>query len=117
MAASTTEIERRRNAALEAICNVHGTITDTHGVTLFVSHHIDELADEFWLKHCGVACPKPSQVLDLLVFKKHWSDENGEVDDDGVDTFDFTLPDDVTDYVVCVEFDANGEVSGVSMES
>ena len=68
MAASHTEIERRHNVALAAIRRVHGSIADTQGVTLFVSHHIDELADEFWLKHCGIACPEPSQVLDAVSY-------------------------------------------------
>ena len=53
------------------------------------------------------------QVLDILVLQSHW----GEDDDDGIDTFDFTLPDEVTNYVLSVEFDENGNVSGLSMES
>ena len=53
------------------------------------------------------------QVLDILVLQSHW----GEDDDDGIDTFDFTLPDEVTNYVLSVEFDENGNVFGVSMES
>ena len=113
MTATPDEIERRRNASIDAIRRAHGTATDEHGATLFVSHHLDEIGDEFWLKHCGAVRPTATQVLDVLVLRSHW----GEDDDDGIDTFDFTLPDDVTNYVISVEFDGNGDVSGVSMES
>ena len=113
MATNPDEIERRRNAALVAIHRAHGTAADEHGATLFVKHHLDEIGDEFWLKKCGVACPNAKQVLDILVLQSHW----GEDDDDGIDTFDFTLPDDATNYIISVEFDENGDVSGVSMES
>lgn len=113
MTATPDEIQRRRDAAIDAIRRVHGTAADEDGVTLFVSHHLDELGEEFWLKHCGVARPEPAQVLDILVLQSHWSEE----DDEGIDTFDFTLPDDVTNYVISVEFDDSGNVCGVLMES
>ena len=83
------------------------------GATLFVSHHISEIGDDFWLKHCGVAQPTETQVLDVLVLQSHWSED----DDNGLDMFDFTLPDDVTNYVISVAFDKNGNVSGIAMES
>ncbi|MUI16138.1 DUF2004 domain-containing protein [Massilia dura] len=34
-----------------------------------------------------------------------------------MDVFDFSLPDDVTDYVISVRFDDSGEVENISMES
>lgn len=37
--------------------------------------------------------------------------------DNDLDTFDFTLPDDVTQYVISVSFDETGAVEGISMES
>ena len=118
MTANADEIGRRRNVAMDAIRRVHGTRSDEHGATLFVSHHLNELGDEYWLKHCGVSRPTATQILDVLVFKKHWGcDDNDEIDDQSIDTFDFTLPDDVTNYVICVEFDDNGDVDDVSMES
>lgn len=113
MTATPDEIERRRNAAIDAIRRAHGTAADEYGATLFVSHHLDEIDDKFWLKHSGVARPSPTQVLDMLVLRSHW----GADDDDGIDTFDFTLPDDATNYVISVEFNDNGHVSGVTMES
>ena len=38
-------------------------------------------------------------------------------DDEDIDMFDFTLPGDVTDYVICVSFDEHGKVEEISMES
>ncbi|GAB5405926.1 MAG: hypothetical protein Aurels2KO_41570 [Aureliella sp.] len=106
------EIERRRKAAIDAIRCVHGTADDEHGATLFVAHHLGEIDADFWLRHCGVSRPTATQVLDILVLRSH---SGG--DDDDVVTFDFTLPDDATNYVISVEFDGNGDVSDVSMES
>ncbi len=118
MTASPDEIERRRNAAIDAIRRAHGTAEHGHGVTLFVSHHLDEIDAEYWLKHCGVARPNATKVLDILVLQSHWGcDDDGEPNDDGIDSFDFTLPDDTTNYVLSVRFDERGDVSGVSMES
>lgn len=111
--AHTDEVERRREIAIEAIRLAHGTPGDEHGGTLFVSHHLAEIGDGFWLKHCDTARPNATQVLDILVLESHW----GEEDDDGIDTFDFTLPDGVTNYVLSVEFSKNGNVSGISMQS
>lgn len=112
MTATPDEIERRRNAAIDAIRLAYGTPDDEHSATLFVSHHRDKIGAEFWLKHCGVACPNAKQILDILILKSHWGE-----DDDEIDTFDFTLPDDVTNYVISVDFDENGDVSGMSLES
>ena len=34
-----------------------------------------------------------------------------------IETFDFTLPEDVTDYVISVRFGGSGQVEEISMES
>lgn len=47
------------------------------------------------------------------MLRSHWGDE----DDDGIDTFDFTLPEDITDYVISVRFDEEGQVEEITMES
>lgn len=105
------EIARRTAAALAAI---RQALDDgDSAVSLFASHHIDELDAAYWTKHTGTASPSAKQVVDLLELSSHWGDE----DDDGIDTFDFTLPGDVTNYVVSVRFDEDGEVEDVSMES
>ena len=110
---SNDETERRQTAALNAIREAYGTDEGEESVTLFVSHHLEEIDEDFWFKHCGVKRPKPEQILDLLVLQSHW----GEDDEDGIDNFDFTLPDDVTNYLLTVSFDEDGEVSEIAMES
>ena len=47
----------------------------------------------------------------MLVLREHWGG------DDEIETFDFTLPEDVTDYVISVRFDESGQVEEISMES
>ncbi|MFT6909933.1 MAG: hypothetical protein ACJAS1_006660 [Oleiphilaceae bacterium] len=102
------DIRKREKIALTSINSAFGTEDDEYGATMFVSHHIEEIESEYWLKHLGTPTPKPADVLNILQLKSHW-------DDDCV--FDFTLPEDVTDYVVSVRFGENGEVEEISMES
>ena len=113
MPAEKDDIELRRTAALIAIQHVFGTPGDEHGATLFVSHHLAELGGHYWQEHCGTTRPEPKQVLDILTLRSHW----GEDDEDGIDTFDFSLPGDVSDYVISVSFDENGDVAEITMES
>ena len=65
-----------------------------------MSHHLDELDSDYWIKHLGNANPEPKEILNHLQFKYK---DNGEV-------FDFSLPEDVTDYVVSVSFDKDGKM-------
>lgn len=85
--------------------------TNEFEVTLFVSHHLKELDSDYWRKHLSTATPEPRRVLELLELRLHWGG------DDEIDTFDFTLPDDATSYVISVAFDEDGSVSGITMES
>lgn len=80
-------------------------------VTRFVTHHLEELDATYWKNHAGTPRPSPQAVLDLLELQSHRGD-----DDDGIDTFDLTLPGDVTNYVVSVRFDERGTVRSVDME-
>jgi hypothetical protein len=111
MSKNDKEIARRTAAALAAIKRSLGE--EDSAVSMFASHHVEELDAAYWKQHAGTAKPTPKQVVDLLELRSHWGDE----DEDGIDTFDFTLPGDVTDYVVSVRFDEDGEVEDVSMES
>ncbi len=113
MAEQIEEIKRREKMALAAIKMAFGTEDDAAGATLFVSHHLDEIEKSYWQKHLGTTDPKPERVLELLELRSHWGDEG----EDGIDTFDFTLPGDVTNYVICVRFDEDGQVKEISMES
>ena len=111
MSKSDKEIARRTAAALAAIKQSLGA--EDSAVSMFASHHVEELDAAYWNKHAGTAKPTPKQVVDLLELRSHWGDD----DEDGIDTFDFTLPGDVTDYIVSVRFDEDGEVEDISMES
>lgn len=82
-------------------------------VELFIQHHLEEIEPDYWKKYFGSAVPTPLQVLDLLVLADPWeSDET-----DSREMLDFTLPDEITQYVICVSFDAKGQVIDISMES
>jgi len=113
MAVDEQEVERRRLAGLAAINRAYSVEGEAGEVALFVSHHLDEIADTWWREHLGEDRPNPQQVLGLLELKSHW----GEDDDEGLDTFDFTLPGGVTNYVIAVEFGDDGAVEQISMES
>jgi len=113
MQANQEEIERREKLAISKIKSVFGTEEDEDGATAFVSHHLEEIENNYWKKHLGSTQPEPRQVLDILVLRSHWGDE----DDDGIDTFDFTLPENVTDYVICARFNEGGQVEEITMES
>jgi len=113
MTATRDEIERREQSARDAIKRAFSTKEDEFGATLFVSHHLDGIEASYWLKHLGTANPEPRRVLDILELRSHWADE----EDDGIDTFDFTLPGSITNYVISVRFGAMGQVEKITMES
>ena len=101
------DIESRKIKALKSIKSAFGTKEDEYGATLFVSHHLEELDSNYWVKHLGIANPEPKEVLNLLQFKYQ---DNGDV-------FDFSLPEEISDYVVSVRFDVNGNIEDIAMES
>jgi len=94
--------------ALEGIKQSSGTEQGEYGIDEFVSHHLDELPASYWEKHIGTSKPTNEQVINLLILRSKWEDE---------EVYDFTLPDDVTDYVVSVSFDEDGLIEDISMES
>lgn len=107
------EIERRKRVAISAIKNAFGTKEDEYGATLFVSHLLGEIEGDYWQAKLASSQPKPKQVLDLLVLQSHWGDEKSN----GMDTLDFTLPGNITDYLISVSFDEEGDVEEITMES
>ena len=117
MPANSKEISRRETAARARIDAVYGTPEDEFGVTLFVSHHLSELDASYWIKHTGTSKPDARKVLRLLDVCFDSEEEELEEEEEPRDNLDFTLPDGVTNYVICVEFDDSGNVAGVSMES
>jgi hypothetical protein len=100
----------RRKLALNAIKQEFGTEGGDDSVNLFVQHHLDELPSSYWQQHLGTSAPEPAAILGLLQLRSSW----GEGD---IEYFDFSLPDEVTDYVVSVHFDGSGTIDGISMES
>jgi hypothetical protein len=67
-----------------------------------------ELDVEYWKKYTDKEMPTPEDILNIIELKEIWDDGN---------TFDFTLPDEITDYVVSVSFNENGEIQDITMES
>lgn len=110
--ASQEEIEQRKIKGFKAIKKAYRTEQGEDSVDLFVDHHLEEIESLFWKKHLGNEKPEGIKVLDILVLRSHWGDEEG-----GIENFDFTLPEAVTDYVICVSFDEDGEIDYISMES
>ena len=111
MRANPDEIARRKAVARAAITIAFDRADDEFGVALFVSHHLEELDPGYWKKHLFTETPEPRQILDLLEFHSHWGGDHE------MDIFDFTLPDEVTNYVISVSFDGSGDISEISMES
>ena len=104
------EVEKRAKLALEAIRKAYGTEAGEFSTTMFVEHHLEELPQDYWQKYAGTGTPDPAAVLELLELKSSWGD-------DDIENFDFSLPGDVTDYVLSVSFDGAGEIDEISMES
>jgi len=68
------------------------------------------VAPAYWQDLLATATPGPTAVIGLLACRSSW----GKSD---LEDFAFTLPGDVTDYVVSVHFDEKREIDGISMES
>ncbi|WP_036170017.1 DUF2004 domain-containing protein [Massilia sp. 9096] len=111
MTDTTAEAARREAAARQAIKNGFDMEDEDSGVAMFVAFHLEELDADYWQQHVKTPRPHPGDVLDALVLREHW----GGPDD--LEHFDFTLPGEVTEYVVSVRFDAAGKVAEISMES
>jgi hypothetical protein len=107
---ATDEIEKRTKLALAAIKDSFGTESGGDSTTLFVSHHLEEIPSTYWKEHLGTEKPEPAAVLALLTLTSNWGDED-------LENFDFSLPDEATNYVVSVHFDGDGNIDGISMES
>ncbi|ARM86048.1 DUF2004 domain-containing protein [Marinobacter salarius] len=97
-----------QDEALEAIKRSAGTEAGQYGIDEFVSHHLEELPESYWQNHLGTSTPSNQQVIGLLVLGEKWEDE---------EVYDFTLPDEVTDYVVSVSFGEDGQIEDIVMES
>jgi len=107
---SDSEISKRKDLAFAAIQATLASEDDEGSVSLFVQHHLSELPNSYWMQHLGTSEPEPLAVVGLLRFECNW----GEND---IEYFDFTLPDEITNYLISVHFDEAGEIDEISMES
>tara|TARA_B100000929_G_scaffold218075_1_gene174717 strand:+ start:632 stop:1183 length:552 start_codon:yes stop_codon:yes gene_type:complete len=94
--------------ALQDIRYAVGTEVGEYSVDEFISHHLEELPSSYWKAKTGFEVPETYQVIDLLILRSKWDDE---------EVYDFTLPDDVTDYVISVKYDDSGVLEDIDMES
>jgi hypothetical protein len=108
-----SDLEKRVKVALESIREAYGTEAGEFGTTLFVEHHLAELPPDYLRKYTGSEAPEPAAILALLELKDHWGDEG----DDDLENLDFSLPGDVTDYVLSARFDESGNIEEITMES
>jgi hypothetical protein len=86
-------------------------------VATYLSHHAEELSEKELLKIFGVTDPDDltiEHLLDALQLRRiglyPGSDEVAAV-------FDYTIDEEATDYILAMEFDRDGEVFGISMDS
>ncbi len=106
-------VEHREQLARRAMREALENQQAEDSVELFIQHHLEEVESAYWQKHFGTPTPTPLQVLEILVL-------DHQCDDDGLEPhemLDFTLPDGMTNYVICVSFDAKGQVIDIAMES
>ena len=90
---------------------------DEGTVGTYLSHHAEEIGEKDLLKIFGTADPDDLDIdhlLDALQLKRiglyPGSEEYSAV-------FDYTIDEEATDYVLAVEFNGDGEVCGISMDS
>ncbi len=104
--------EEHKQVALSEIRSLLGVPAGEDSVSLFIDHHLEELEPEYFVETYGTASPEASQIIDSLVFVDAWSSE----DDGNIDVFDFSLPGNVTNYLISVRFSGD-KVEEISMES
>jgi hypothetical protein len=98
--------------ALEKIRSVRGTDEGEYSTDAFVSLHLEELDEQALRSILGEETPTSQNLLDALVLVDAWSSK----DNGTVDTYDFGLPGDVSNYLLSVRFDGDVPIS-VAMES
>ena len=86
-------------------------------VSTYLSHHAEELGEKDLLRIFGITDPDDLDIqhlLDALQLKRIGLYPGSE---DMVAVFDYTIDEEATDYMLAVEFDGDGEVYGISMDS
>ena len=86
-------------------------------VGIYLSHHAEELGEKDLLRIFGIEDPDDLDIhhlLDALQLKRIGLYPGA---DGYVAVFDYTIDEEATDYILAVEFDGEGEVCGISMDS
>ena len=86
-------------------------------VGTYLSHHAEELGEKDLLQIFGITDPDDLDIqhlLDALQLQRIGLYPGAE---DVVAVFDYTIDAEATDYILAVEFDGDGEVYGISMDS
>ena len=106
-------MNQKKIIALEKIKSLFGTPDGEYGPTLFVSHHLGEIDKADWMKILKTQSPTSKQILESLVL----IDQRSLTDTAVNDTYDFSLPENLTNYILSVHFSEDGTIEDVSMES
>ena len=86
-------------------------------VGTYLSHHAEELSEKELLKIFGITDPDDLDIhhlIDALQLVRIGLYPGAE---GYVAVFDYTIDEEATDYLLVAEFDGDGEVSGISMDS
>jgi hypothetical protein len=86
-------------------------------VGVYLSHHAEELGAKDLLRIFGIEDPDDLDIhhlLDALQLERIGLYPGAE---GYVAVFDYTIDEEATDYILVVEFDREGEVYGISMDS
>jgi hypothetical protein len=86
-------------------------------VSIYLSHHAEELGQKDLLRIFGIEDPDDldiNHLLEALQLKRIGLYPGSE---EYCAVFDYTIDEEATDYILSVEFNADGEVYGISMDS
>lgn len=107
---SSFNLENVISSARKAINENYGTDEGEYGSNLYVSHHLEELDSTYWKEYFGSENPEPFEILNGLVVKPLEKEED-------LESIDFTLPGEITNYVLTVYLDQKFQVEEIAMES
>lgn len=120
MSVNKQEVEKRIAEAKAALLTDLKLPGDESDVREYIEHHLAEVEESYWAQQFGEARPPVELVVGKLTIHPFWMEEALEGDAD-LNRVDFTLPpnrgDEVTNYLLCVEFSADGSLFGICMES
>ncbi len=103
-------LKLRQKRASEELKKIFNTEKGVDNINVFIEHHKKEISTDYWKEHLKTSNPTSLEILNYIEFKTAW----GEND---IEYLDFTLPDDVTQYVLSVHFNTDGDIDYISMES